>query len=182
MGGMPVNGPPEELIQWFLDAGIDVDERISFYPRTGFLDYLKLHNHIDFCLDTFPYSGGTTTNHALWMGVPTLTLGCNTYPSLQSAYLLRRVGLESLFWAKDEQEFLEKVVFLSESVELLNNIREKLRKKLEREYLDRVKVTIDGFSYAFKHMWMLWVAGSKAKSFTITDEDVGYQRGGNFFE
>ena len=41
------------------------------------------------CLDTFPYTGGTTTYQALWMGVPTLTVAGPTPPGRQGAAILR---------------------------------------------------------------------------------------------
>jgi protein O-GlcNAc transferase len=47
--------------------------------------YLELHQQADICLDTFPYTGGTTTLHALWMGVPTLTLAGQTVPGRSGA-------------------------------------------------------------------------------------------------
>jgi predicted O-linked N-acetylglucosamine transferase (SPINDLY family) len=37
-------------------------------------DYLDYHNRIDLTLDTWPYSGTTTTCSALYMGVPVLTV------------------------------------------------------------------------------------------------------------
>ena len=32
--------------------------------------YMKIFNDIDICLDTFPYSGTTTTCNSLYMGTP----------------------------------------------------------------------------------------------------------------
>lgn len=37
-------------------------------------DYLELYNKVDFCIDTYPYSGTTTTCSSLLMGVPTFTI------------------------------------------------------------------------------------------------------------
>lgn len=180
LGAMPSSGLPSELSGWFLENGIDWEERIFCYPRSGFLEYLKMHDQVDFCLDTFPYSGGTTTNHALWMGVPTLTLTGNTYPSYQSAYLLRRVGLDNIFVTKNKQEFLERAIQLSKNINLLNNIRMNLRAVLSDGYENQIKITIDGFSYAFEKIWKKWVQGMEPRKFQILDEELGYQRSAKF--
>ncbi|CCJ98702.1 Predicted O-linked N-acetylglucosamine transferase, SPINDLY family [Cronobacter malonaticus 507] len=44
-------------------------EQLIFRTRTGLIEYLEYHHHIDILLDAFPYTGGTTTNHGAWMGV-----------------------------------------------------------------------------------------------------------------
>ena len=180
LGAMPSNGLPSELSEWFLENGVNWKERIFCYPRSGFLEYLKMHDQVDFCLDTFPYSGGTTTNHALWMGVPTLTLTGDTYPSYQSAYLLRRVGLDNIFATKSKQEFLERAIQLSQNINLLNNIRMNLRDVLNDDYENQLKITVDGFSYAFKKIWKKWVQGSEPRKFQVLDEELGYQRSAKF--
>ena len=69
IGGMPQDGQPDELAACFAREGVAGD-RLDFHVRAGAATYLNLHRRVDVCLDTFPYSGGTTTAHALWMGVP----------------------------------------------------------------------------------------------------------------
>ena len=71
IGGIPGNFPLDRLFEHFA-AGV-ARERIAFHPRCGMEAYLALHNHVDVCLDTYPYNGGTTTVHAIWMGIPTIT-------------------------------------------------------------------------------------------------------------
>ncbi len=58
----------------FAAKGID-PRRIRVLPWTkGYREHFELYNTIDVALDTFPYTGTTTTIEALAMGVPVVTL------------------------------------------------------------------------------------------------------------
>jgi protein O-GlcNAc transferase len=59
-------------------------------------EHLELVSAIDVALDTWPYSGTTTTCECLWMGVPVVTLAGRTHASRVSAGILRRMGLDAL--------------------------------------------------------------------------------------
>ncbi|MDO8310678.1 MAG: tetratricopeptide repeat protein, partial [Sideroxyarcus sp.] len=61
------------LLGMFSQAGIGPGQLI-LQPQMTMADYLALHQQIDIGLDPFPYNGGTTTMHSLWMGVPVITL------------------------------------------------------------------------------------------------------------
>ncbi len=106
VGGMPRDGNYGPLTDWLTREGI-ARERLEFHPRCNTADYLALHHRVDICLDTFPYTGGTTTNYALWMGVPTLTLAGRTPPGRQGAAVLGRVGLDA-FVASDAADYQAK--------------------------------------------------------------------------
>lgn len=70
--------------------------QIKFMPFTKTLEeYFELFNSIDFCLDTFPYSGTTTTCSSLFMGVPVITLykESNHHVANVSASILNNCGL-----------------------------------------------------------------------------------------
>ena len=60
---------------------------LEFVPRLKTLELLHhLNDKIDICLDNTMYTGGTTTNHALWMGVPVATLRGEKRAQGQSAF------------------------------------------------------------------------------------------------
>ncbi|MBE0475463.1 tetratricopeptide repeat protein, partial [Rhodoferax sp.] len=69
LGNVTSNDLRQHLTDLFGQAGIG-PERLILQPRVGMDEYLALHHKIDIALDPFPYNGGTTTMHSLWMGVP----------------------------------------------------------------------------------------------------------------
>ena len=56
------------------------DARIRFVGPLAFEAYLEIHGQIDLMLDTFPFTGHTTTVQNLWMGVPVVTFAGNEPP------------------------------------------------------------------------------------------------------
>ena len=57
--------------------------------------HLSLYDSIDIALDTFPFTGATTTFEALWMGTPVVTLQQDNMAGRWSAAMLGALGLES---------------------------------------------------------------------------------------
>ncbi len=80
------------------------DDRVIFAGATSGRDeYLASYSQVDVVLDTYPYPGVTTTGEALWMGVPTITLGGGTMLRRIGASLLTCAGLpEWVAWSEDE--------------------------------------------------------------------------------
>ena len=174
MAAMPSNGAPKELCDWFFSEGI-TEDRLYFYPRSGFSEYLKLHNQVDFCLDTFPYTGGTTTLHALWMGVPTLTLGGATYPNYQGALLLHQVGLGDYLVAENKEDFVRKAIFFAKNKKFLQAVRQELREYLLGHYAKNLCGVVDGFAAAIQQAWKKWSAGEGPAHFQVDAKNIGYQ-------
>lgn len=174
MAGMPSGGAPEELLAWFKEEGISED-RLYFYPRSGFIEYLKLHNQVDICLDTFPYTGGTTTLHALWMGIPTLTLAGDTYPSAQGAAVNNRLGLGEYLVANNKEDFVAKALFLKENNHLAKKIKSSLRSHMLENYISDLNSLINGFEKSICMIWSKWCSGQKPTYFEIKNEDIFYE-------
>lgn len=63
----------EQFARRLIDDGIGAC-RFELLPPTAFNHMLGEYDKVDMVLDTLAYNGGTTAFHALWMGVPTLTL------------------------------------------------------------------------------------------------------------
>jgi predicted O-linked N-acetylglucosamine transferase (SPINDLY family) len=108
--------------------GIAAD-KVVIFGGTSREAYLAAHAEVDLILDTFPYTGGTTTCEALWMGVPTLTLAGNSLLSRQGASLLCAAGLPE-FVATDEADYIEKSRRLADNIPKLAALRSNLRKLL----------------------------------------------------
>lgn len=112
--------------------GIEEDQLICEGPAEHF-EFLKAYGRIDVALDTFPYSGGTTTMEALWQGVPVLTLWGDRWVSRTSASLMRAAGLKE--WVRESRESLVNcAIELAKSPDSIgrlcdfrSNVRERLR-------------------------------------------------------
>ena len=172
VGGMPERDGQALLRGWLDEAGI-APGRLRFHGRTGLLEYLALHNEVDLCLDTFPYSGGTTTQHALWMGVPTLTLAGTpagaTIAARQTACMLEQKDL-GRFVARDADDFVERGLAACGSPEGLAELaalRAGMRERFPPPASDAMGRVADGVEDALRGMWRRWCAGLAPATFEV---------------
>ena len=165
LGGVEEKEAEKHLISRFEASGID-PQRLVFHPRVSFEEYLKLHNQVDLLLDSIPYTGGTTTNHGLWMGVPTLTLAGSTLPGRQGAALMNHVGLPE-FVAGSEDDFVSKAVAWSRNVPELTMIRAGMRVRINNSELRTPAKVTQGVESAFREMWRRWCRGESPESFDV---------------
>jgi protein O-GlcNAc transferase len=106
LGGVPPGDITDQMLGWLAEEGVEAS-RVRVHPRCQLKEYLALHHQVDINLDAFPYSGGTTTLHALWMGVPTLTLAGDTAAGRQTACILEHMQLPE-YIAHDVDDFVRK--------------------------------------------------------------------------
>lgn len=108
--------------------------RVEMHPSSSRRDYLAAHAEVDLILDTFPFTGGTTSCEALWMGVPTLTLAGDTLIARQGASIMQAAGLSD--WVLESHDaYVERAVALLAAPAELASLRSGLRERLLRTAL-----------------------------------------------
>jgi predicted O-linked N-acetylglucosamine transferase (SPINDLY family) len=117
----------DRLLARFAARGVTPD-RVALHGATTRQAYLAAHAEVDVLLDTFPFTGGTTTCEALWMGVPTVTLEGTTMLTRQGASLMRTVGLDE--WvAPDARSFADVALARAGDLPRLAALRLALRER-----------------------------------------------------
>jgi protein O-GlcNAc transferase len=149
-------GHRNKLRGMFQRAGIS-PVRVEFVDRVSRLDFLRLHDAIDVCLDTLPYNGITTTCDALWMGVPVVTLPGKTAAGRAGLSILSTIGLKELI-AGSEDEFVRIALELALDRSRLGQLRSTLRGRMTQSPLmDAIGFTrkMEG---AYREVWRRWCA------------------------
>jgi protein O-GlcNAc transferase len=91
--------------------------------------FLRTYDRIDIALDTFPYSGATTTAEAIWQGVPVLTFNGDRWAARTSRSILFAAGEHE--WVTSDQDGFEALaISMGRSPESLIPIRAGLRAKV----------------------------------------------------
>jgi protein O-GlcNAc transferase len=115
-------------IDMFAAKGIASDQlEIEGWSPLG--ELLARHGGIDLALDPFPFAGGVTTCHALWMGVPVVTWPGETFASRHSLSYLSAVGLTETI-AASREEYVEIAATLAADLPRLASIRAGLRQRM----------------------------------------------------
>jgi predicted O-linked N-acetylglucosamine transferase (SPINDLY family) len=114
----------------YLNAlGISEDRLIIEEFMKDVTDYWRLFNKIDICLDSFPYSGTTTTCNSLWMGIPVITYSIkNRHCQNVSASILKNMGVEDLI-AYSEDDYINRAIGLAKDKQRIMNYKQTLREK-----------------------------------------------------
>jgi predicted O-linked N-acetylglucosamine transferase (SPINDLY family) len=153
------------LTEYFAARGIE-QSRLDFHPQASMNDYLALHHEVDILLDTYPFPGGTTANHGLLMGVPTLTMTGKSAASWQGAAILMRLGMKDWI-AHDEAAFVGMAQYWAANLPDLAKQRSGLRQHFMTSPLNRPETVARGLEAALRIMWQRWCAGQPAESFQV---------------
>eukprot|EP01117_Protostelium_nocturnum_P012041 TRINITY_DN4408_c0_g1_i1.p1 TRINITY_DN4408_c0_g1~~TRINITY_DN4408_c0_g1_i1.p1 ORF type:complete len:672 (-),score=57.26 TRINITY_DN4408_c0_g1_i1:1284-3053(-) len=154
----------ERMISKFLKEGID-SSRIDLFPLLNTnLDHMQSYKLMDISLDTFPYSGTTTTCESLWMGVPLVTLKGNIHSQNVSASLLNAIGYGNLI-AFTKEEYIDIACRLANNRLELGSIHDCLRQKMKSSLCDGKTFTRS----LEKVLHQLW------NEYVISSEDFDYE-------
>ncbi|MBN8767103.1 MAG: tetratricopeptide repeat protein [Thiobacillus sp.] len=155
LGNMTDDGIRQRVVEQFGQAGVGAD-RLILQPRMSFSEYLALHHTIDLALDPFPYNGGTTTMHSLWMGVPVVTLAGEHVVSRVGVSALARLDLNA-FITHSEEEYLQRTLQLARDLPGLERIRQSLRGRMSGANHEAGSIARQ-LESAYREMWRKWCA------------------------
>jgi len=139
-----------ELKTLFATRGIAAD-RIELVPRKPLAEYLALYGNADIALDSYPYTGATTTCDALWMGVPVVTLAGDRPFTRSGASILANVGLTELI-ARRPEDYVRIARELADDGERLARLRAGLRERMRASRLTDARSFAHDVEEAFIEM------------------------------
>lgn len=132
-------------------------ERLLLCGSGPLHEFLRCFNDIDIALDPFPYNGGTTSYHALWMGIPVVTLVGQTYVSRMGYALLAGLGLEELV-AKTPTEYVAIAAGLAADPGRLQALRASLRERMAVSPLTDGERYTAALEKLYRDIWRDWCA------------------------
>ena len=147
--GLPQGRAQDDFLKEM--SGIDA-ARVELVPYVSLQDYYAWYNQVDIALDTTPYSGGTTTLDALWMGVPVLTAPGRRPSSRSAASILASAGLTDWI-ASSPEDYVQRALQFSADEKLLGKLRSTLRARMQASPLmDEAGFTKD-LEKLYRQMW-----------------------------
>jgi predicted O-linked N-acetylglucosamine transferase (SPINDLY family) len=130
-------------------------DRLEFVDLRPAADYFRLYQRIDVALDPFPYSGGTTTCDALWMGVPVVSLAGRTAVGRGGASLLANAGLGDLV-ATTVEQYVAIAARLAADDSRRASLRADLRGRMQASPLMDAAGFARSVENAYRTMWRHW--------------------------
>ena len=151
----------DTVMKQFADYGIEPTRLVLEGPDVR-ENYLAAYNRVDIALDPFPYTGGTTTAEALWMGVPVLTLAGKDFLARQGVGLLMNAGLND--WvASDPDDYVARAIAHANNIDGLSVLRARLREQvLASPVFDASRFAMH-FEEALREMWRKWCSESNIR-------------------
>ncbi|MCU2394154.1 O-linked N-acetylglucosamine transferase family protein [Enterobacter ludwigii] len=143
-------------------------DRLLFRGLVEMDEYLTMHHEIDILLDAFPYSGGTTTHHGAWMGVPTITMNGPTIPCQQGVDIMRSYRLEQ-FIAIAEEDYISRAIAWGQRIPELAEIRLGMRDRIPVDHVPDFNIA-ENFERALREAWGIYCRGEEPHVFLITEQ------------
>ena len=151
----PTNFPREIQKNFWKSRGVDLS-KIKLAATFGSQEYFEKLQSVDLILDTFPFTGMTTTAEALSLGTPTITLLGDLMASRLSGTCINAIGdtnLNKNFIFDSEQNFVNQAVFFAENPEKLDELKINLAQKARKSPLCDAELFAKNFEIK---MWEVW--------------------------
>ncbi|MEB3241207.1 MAG: tetratricopeptide repeat protein [Synechococcus sp.] len=142
----------ENLMREFNSNGISKDQ-IIFRDQSlhGSSTFLETYNEIDIALDTFPYTGTTTTLDTIWMGVPVITLSGISIHQRASASILHHCKLDQ-FICQTQEQYVKVASKIANNRPLRQQMRHSLRSTLLQSAIFQPEIFTQDFLESLKEM------------------------------
>tara|TARA_E500000178_G_scaffold355176_1_gene426840 strand:- start:510 stop:2210 length:1701 start_codon:yes stop_codon:yes gene_type:complete len=146
----------EEVIKKrFEEEGlIDSIQILKKTRRDDFLSHINLYDKIDLCLDTFPFTGVTTTFEALWKNVPVISKSGYNFNSRCGESILKNAKIDN-FIATSNDDYIQKAIFYSSNINELVKARKHLFDKIKDTPLFDTKRFSNDFCEALENMQVI---------------------------
>ena len=127
-------------------------KHLLLLPPAPLVEHLAVYRKIDIALDPFPWNGHTTSCHALWMGVPVITLEGAVRASRLTTSLLTCLGLTA-FIARTPDDYLRIATTWANDIRSLAELRAKLRASIAGSVLCDARLLTRNLEAAYRSMW-----------------------------
>ncbi|MGA2443724.1 MAG: hypothetical protein ABSH08_22445, partial [Tepidisphaeraceae bacterium] len=144
----------QRLLDQFRELLVD-PRRIEFIGKQSRIEYLKQYNRIDITLDTFPFSGHTTSCDSIWMGVPIITPVGQKVVGRVGLSQLTNLGLPELI-ARTLQQYVQIATELAGDLPRLAELRRTLRARMQGSALMDAPRFARNIEAAYRQMWRNW--------------------------
>lgn len=131
--------------------GVDVT-KVRLLSSMTFREHLAVYQDVDIALDTFPWCGHTTSCHALWMGVPIVTLSGDRHATRMASSILHNIGLPDLI-ANTHDEYAGIALRLSRDRPRLATLRATMRERMLSSPLCNGAAFTRNLEDAYRMMW-----------------------------
>ncbi len=163
--GIPEGRARERIAGRFAAAGVDA-RRLEIHPRLEQQPFFEALADLDIVLDSFPFSGATSTLDALWQGAPVVTLAGSLAHSRSSASILSALG-RTRWIAASRSRYVEVAAELAADPSQRASQHASLRHDLQRSAL------CDGPGFArameriYREKWTEWIAASASVNASV---------------
>lgn len=147
-------------------AGLPL-ERLCILPRMPMDGFMQLGTIVDIALDTAPLSGGTTTMHSLWMGLPIICMAGEQAFANSTSSALTALDIADTVASSDE-EYIAKAVELARSPERQARFRADIRPRMQNSYLMDYAGFVADMEHAYRLMWLNYLRGETRHLDTAT--------------
>jgi predicted O-linked N-acetylglucosamine transferase (SPINDLY family) len=122
---------------------------------------MQLFSEVDIVLDTHPFGGGTTTCHALWMGVPVISRVGDRHASRMGLSIATAVNLPH--WAVDsDEQYIDRAIEQSRDVNALRELRRTMRDRSRSSPLMDARRFTAHLDQAYRRCWIEWCGSCRA--------------------